>query len=138
MPAVPSRPRTRARLAAVAATAVALALAPGAAHAAPVERLPDFEQEVPYQLQVTSADTLAGTEYRLGFASGVKNLGSGPLIIHGVRQPGAAEMDAFQRVMLSDGSSVDYPGAGKLHYVSDPTHSHWHLEPFLWSAPTSA
>ena len=65
----------------------------------------------------------AGVAYVLGFRSAVPNVGDGPLIVRGAR-PGRAEpvMEARQVVRLTGGGSVEYPGAGRLRYVTSPDH----------------
>ena len=58
----------------------------GAARVTPdAGSLPDLDQELPWDLQVTASRSRERPEYRLGFGSAVRNIGDGPLIISGRR-----------------------------------------------------
>ena len=112
-------------LAAVCMTVAAVVVSASADdRAAGRARLPDLDQEAPSGLVVVAA----GTEYRLGFRSAVRNVGDGPLVIDGHRP------DAVHRTMVAD-QVVQHEGAprqqvrgvGRLHYVVSPDHRHWHL-----------
>ena len=65
-------------LALCAAAVVAWAGGSGEGASAP-ERLPDLDQEVPYNLGVTRDRAHGG--YKLGFRSAVRNVGAGPLVV---------------------------------------------------------
>ncbi|HWI70841.1 MAG TPA: lysyl oxidase family protein, partial [Baekduia sp.] len=95
---------------------------PAAASAAAL--LPDLDQEVPSQLDVAVTGSGAHRSYRLGFGSGVRNVGAGPLVIEGRRAAGTARMDARQWI---DGAAGPVEGVGALRYVRSSDHQHWHL-----------
>lgn len=106
-------------------------LAGGAAPGAPADPgalLPDLVQEPPRQLAVERL----GNRFRLGFWSGVANLGTGPLIVKGTRPDPATElMTAEQVVRREDGGAAQRrPGVGRLRYVRLGGHRHWHFEDF--------
>jgi hypothetical protein len=87
-------------------------------------RLPDLDQEVPSRLAVVQA----GSEYRLGFRSAVRNVGNGPLVIDGHRPDvGTSTMVADQVVEREGGPREKVRGVGRLQYVVSPDHRHWHL-----------
>jgi hypothetical protein len=67
---------------------------------------------------------------RLGFASAVDNVGTGPALVRGYRPPNAATMRADQAVALPDGSLRTYREVGELRYTPHPPHYHWHYQPF--------
>jgi hypothetical protein len=104
----------------------ALAAPVGQAGARPGDRLPDLDQEVPSQLDVSVAGTPAHTSYRLGFGSGVRNVGAGPLIIDGHRRSGSAPM-AGDQLVEGAGGERRVAGVERMRYVSSPDHQHWHL-----------
>jgi Lysyl oxidase len=111
----------------VAAAALAATLAitgqPNAS-AAGTSRLPDLDQDAPTHLVVTRA----GRVHRLGFASGVRNVGDGPLIIDGHRTGADVESMVADQVIVHDGEPQEVvPGVGELRYVVSPDHRHWHL-----------
>jgi hypothetical protein len=106
-----------------ATVAVVAALCAGGPAGA-AERLPDLDQEVPSQLDVAVSGSGAQRSYRLGFGSGVRNVGAGPLVIEGRRVPGSARMVARQRI---DGAADAVAGVGALRYVRSADHQHWHL-----------
>jgi len=106
--------------------AAAPATAPGStAGVAPdTERLPDLDQEVPWDLQVTSSGPRERRKYRLGFGSAVRNIGDGPLIVSGRRK--RARTPTMTADQLIEGA--DARGAvGRLRYVHSHDHEHWHL-----------
>ena len=115
---------------AIALCAAALAAAPGetAQITAQSAHLPDLDQEVPWDLQVTSAGPGTRRAYRLGFASAVRNIGDGPLIVSGQRErAGSSTMTADQLVERVDGPTAVVNGVGRLRYVQSRDHEHWHL-----------
>ena len=89
--------------------------------------LPDLDQELPRDLQVTTDNSGAIPRFHLGFQSAVDNHGAGPLVISGHRdsqdQP---EMVADQQVSESDGSTRTIAAVGHLRYVYSADHNHWH------------
>jgi hypothetical protein len=108
----------------------ALALALAAAAPEPAlgsDLLPDLDQEMPANLQVTTDQSGAIPRFHLGFDSAVDNRGAGPLVISGHRasqdQP---EMVADQVVQESDGSTRTIADIGRLRYVYSADHQHWH------------
>lgn len=108
----------RARAAAVAALAGAVAASAGAASLP----LPNLVQEPPSGLVVRSVTG----EWHLGFLSKVDNLGTAALVVTATRaRRGVPTMAAHQVVGGRRAGRV-----GTLRYVTDPTHSHWHLLPF--------
>jgi hypothetical protein len=114
----------------IALCAAALAAAPGASSGIRPDsaRLPDLDQELPWDLQLSSAGPGTAREHRLGFASAVRNVGDGPLIVSGHRRWGAtATMTADQLVERADQPMAVVEGVGRLRYVVSPDHQHWHL-----------
>ena len=109
----------------VALVAVLVATAPAAAGRAPDGRslLPDLDQALPRKLSVV----VDGSRVLLTFSSRVENRGRGPLIVTGRRPSGGAPMSVRQTIRLADGSSRARRAPAELSYVTDPTHSHWHL-----------
>ena len=94
-------------------------------------RLPDLDQELPWDLLVTSAGRGTAREYRLGFASAVRNIGDGPLIVSGRRRWGATPtMTADQVIERADAPMAVVEGVGRLRYVQSRDHEHWHLLDF--------
>ena len=89
--------------------------------------LPDLDQEPPSRLIVTRTHG----EYRLGFRSAVRNVGSGPLLITGHRRDRSMDtMVADQVIAQTDAPHQLVRGAGRLRYVVSPDHRHWHLLTF--------
>ena len=115
---------------AIALCAAALPPAPGDTSGITSDsaRLPDLDQELPWDLQVTPTGTGTTREYRLGFASAVRNIGDGPLIVSGRRQWGAIPtMSADQIIESADAPRAVVEGVGRLRYVQSRDHEHWHL-----------
>jgi hypothetical protein len=114
--------------------AAALPAAPAAPAAGVVpggaDLLPDLDQEVPSQLDVAQQGSGRHRRYRLGFGSGVRNIGAGPLVIEGRRAAGQRAMAGVQLVDRQGGGSRALAGAGALRYVRSPDHQHWHLMRF--------
>jgi hypothetical protein len=113
-------------IAALGLCAVGVAATAGGSGDAPAsaERLPDLDQELPWNLQVTGTPG----NHRLGFASAVRNVGRGPLIISG-RRPRVAtpEMAASQLIERRGAPLRVVEDVGRLRYVRSPDHEHWHL-----------
>jgi hypothetical protein len=121
-------------LAVTSALAVTLAaLIPPHARAAATDwKLPDLEQEAPSGLVLTSGTFGRHRDrYYLGFRSAVRNVGRGPLVIHG-RRPSrrTPTMAATQIVQGDAGAKQHVPGVGRMRYVVSPGHRHWHLLTF--------
>jgi Lysyl oxidase len=90
--------------------------------------LPDLEQEVPAQLEVTMAGGSRRPVYRLGFRSAVRNVGRGPLSITGRRASARHEQMVADQVIDHDDAPRSVKRAvGRLRYVISPDHRHWHL-----------
>src|SRR5688500_5716702 len=105
--------------AAVAATAGGSGNAPP-----PPERLPDLDQELPWDLGITESTGV----YRLGFASAIRNIGRGPLIISGKRpRTNTPDMTASQLIERRAAPLRVVRDVGRLRYVRSPAHEHWHL-----------
>ena len=86
--------------------------------------LPDLDQEAPSGLLVSRAPH----SWELGFASAVRNVGAGPLIIDGHRFSRMEETMAAQQVIIrTAGPREVVRGAGRLRYTRSPDHEHWHL-----------
>jgi hypothetical protein len=90
------------------------------------QRLPDLDQHVPYNLEVTRDRARGG--YKLGFSSAVSNLGAGALIVSG-RRPRASvpDMTASQLVERVGAPLGVLEDVGTLRYVRSSDHEHWHL-----------
>lgn len=119
-----------------------LAAPSGASAASSRDMLPDLAQGTPTGV-ATATDPVVPTKFRLIFNSAVANVGNGPLVIVGGRARSATTMTAHQVVKRSDGSSRTRSGsAGKLMYVHEPDHQHWHLLGFeryeLWTSGARA
>jgi hypothetical protein len=114
-------------VAAITLSAVALAAAQGPERAAK-ERLPDLDQEIPSDLEITVVGSASHPVYRLGFRSAVRNIGRGPLLISGRRAgTDVASMSADQLIERDGAPMAVVPGVGRLRYVVSPDHRHWHL-----------
>jgi lysyl oxidase len=86
--------------------------------------LPDLDQERPRGLLVSHNRH----GWQLGFASAVRNVGSGPLIIAGRRISRVEEtMTASQIIHRSAGPAEVVHDVGRLRYTRSPDHEHWHL-----------
>lgn len=86
--------------------------------------LPDLDQEPPSGLILTRG----AHGWRLGFNSAVRNIGAGPLIIHGHRQSYTERtMDAAQMIRRTAGRREVVKSVGRLRYTRSPDHEHWHL-----------
>jgi Lysyl oxidase len=110
------------------ALAAPLLLAAGASALAPhssgVPLLPDLDQEAPSELVVTRA----GGEYRLGFRSAVRNVGTGALVITGSRPDRSLDTMVADQIVEQAGAPLQLVrGVGRLRYVVSPDHRHWHL-----------
>jgi serine protease len=124
-------PRTLLPVLATLALAMFLCASPARSGVPSAEQLPDLDQEVPNELQVTKTTTSRGEpSYVLGFRSAVRNIGDGPLVIKGHRSPTEPAMTADQLVERGDGSSDVVAGIGVLKYVRSYTHQHWHYLSF--------
>jgi hypothetical protein len=117
---------------AIAVCAAALAAVPGVTPGVTPDsvQLPDLDQELPWDLQVTPTGPSTARQHLLGFASAVSNVGDGPLIVSGRREPTADTMTAHQLIERADAPMAVLEGVGRLRYVQSPDHEHWHLLDF--------
>lgn len=121
-----------AALAAVAVSVVAARSGGGVFTPPPGALLPDLDPAAPTQLQTRIVAADDGLHVLLSFRSAAENVGKGVLWIRGSRpNVGSETMDAEQVIRLADGSTVTKAGVGSMRYIVDPTHQHWHLEPFM-------
>ena len=98
---------------------------------APLELLPDLDQETPSQLQLQLTFGHGQRSYRLGFRSAVRNLGDGPLIVNGARpNRDTPEMTVDQVVERLGAAPEVIHGVGRMRYVVSPDHRHWHYLSF--------
>jgi hypothetical protein len=98
---------------------------------APLELLPDLDQETPSQLQLQLTFGHGERSYRLGFRSAVRNLGNGPLIVNGARSDrDTQEMTVHQVVERVGATPEVIHGVGRMRYVVSPDHRHWHYLSF--------
>jgi hypothetical protein len=119
------------RLAPLMGVAALLVLPAGARAGTPTPLLPDLVQEVPQSVRVQENPEQPG-DFQIGFSSIVGNVGAGPFEVDGEFGPDAPDMTAYQVIHLSDGSTSEdtlHP-IGLVHYETDPTHNHWHFQPF--------
>ena len=94
--------------------------------------LPDLDLLAPAKISVVSEGFGSDRRYVLGFSSAAYNAGDGPLEILGRRKNTRKnKMVAVQHIYRVNGSKRVARGAGRLGYVVDPTHQHWHLLPFM-------
>ncbi|MDX6408341.1 MAG: hypothetical protein QOE13_1412 [Gaiellaceae bacterium] len=95
------------------------------------DRLPDLDQEAPFQVGVTVAGSGSERQYVLGFGSAVRNIGNGPLILDGHRpDTSTPSMTADQVIERGDGSNRIVPNVGRMMFVTSPDHRHWHYLQF--------
>jgi hypothetical protein len=96
------------------------------------ELLPDLDVAYPYRLEAQVVSLKDGKHVLLAFASEAMNVGEGPLVLLGSRDSLAEEtMTAVQVIRLANGGERLREGVGHFEYVTDPTHQHWHLLPFM-------
>ena len=103
----------------------------GAAAGLPNVLLPDLDQRPPLAVSVRWGGPPGHLHPRLVFTSSVENVGYGPLIVEG-RRPSRHQrtMRTDQLVLLRSGGAKRFRGVGRLRYNVNPSHSHWHLQPF--------
>lgn len=120
-------------LALAAATAGALAMtAFSGSDAGARLLLPDIDLLPPGEISVGRDVSDGRQRWLLAFSSAAHNVGEGPLEIV-ARRPSTKRnrMRTVQQIYRADGSKVKHRGAGRLRYVVDPTHQHWHIVPFM-------
>jgi len=126
-------------------TALLVLTLPAAAATAkpkPHDLLPDLAQGTPSGVAIVVDDSTGTPQVRLVFESTIANVGSGPLILAGRRNPGSDAMTGHQLIRRSDGSTRTVRrSAGTLRYVHESDHEHWHLMGIdhyeLWTADGS-
>jgi hypothetical protein len=94
--------------------------------------LPDLDIAAPSELDIESVVTNGKRHFLLGFQSEAGNIGAGPLIVIGHREGlSTPHMIADQYIQLRNGQETKQANVGYFTYVTDPTHEHWHLLPFM-------
>jgi hypothetical protein len=89
--------------------------------------LPDLDQRAPSGLTVSASRG----RVRLGFTSMTDNVGRGAVWIRGVRATTRVyEMRADQIVRSRSGGVRVFKDVGRIRFVNDPPHHHWHLMRF--------
>jgi hypothetical protein len=121
----------RMRLGIAAALGAAVACAGSAESAVPRLLLPDLDQRPPLAVSARWGGSAAEPHVLLAFTSSVENIGYGPLIVEGHRvSRSAPSMRTEQLIQLRGGGFTRVIGVGRLRYNVNPSHSHWHLQPF--------
>jgi hypothetical protein len=109
----------------------AAGLGAGPATASQADLLPDLDQEAPAGLALARSAGHGSARWVLGFRSAVRNVGRGPLIVHGHRRGHADRwMTADQEIRGAAGAARRVRGVGRMRYVVAPTHRHWHYMDF--------
>src|SRR5262245_18368041 len=117
-------------LAVLLGTAACSGSAAGSAGQLPRLLLPDLDQRSPLAVSVRLGGP-PNNHPLLVFTSSVENVGYGPLIVEGRRATlRALTMRATQLVQLRGGGVKRLAAVGRLRYNVNPSHSHWHLQPF--------
>jgi hypothetical protein len=94
--------------------------------------LPDLDVGAPKRVMTAVVGSGQSRRVLLGFASFSQNIGAGPLIVQGYRENlGQPTLAAEQVIQLANGKTVTVPDVGHFEYVTDPTHDHFHLLPFM-------
>jgi hypothetical protein len=121
----------RALLGLVGVLAATAACVRGATGALPNALLPDLDERTPLAVSVRWGGPPGNLRPRLVFTSSVENVGYGPLIVQGSRTSTRVRtMRADQLVRLRSGGFERFERVGRLRYNVNPSHSHWHLQPF--------
>ena len=93
-----------------------------------VDRLPDLQQEPPTRIIALATGPRTHRRYVIVFGSTTDNDGEGPLIVVGRRRTRAVNrMTAEQEIRRSDGSTRTVPAVGRLQFVVNSDHRHWHF-----------
>jgi hypothetical protein len=122
----------RVRRLAPLAVLMALFAAPAVAQAGtPQPLLPDLIQVPPPLSSIRVKQDTTTNPYLLEFESIVGNVGAGPFEMHGTLGADNPDMTAYQMIYQDQGPPVQSSNPiGKVHYENDPTHNHWHFQPF--------
>ena len=119
-------------LASLAVLVACFALPASASAGGAQQLLPDLIQvPPPTGSVVVGKDTDTG-HWAITFTSIVGNVGAGALEVQGFGPGGGQDMTAYQMI-YQDGSSTPMQSAdriGTVHYDTDPSHNHWHFQPF--------
>jgi hypothetical protein len=97
----------------------------------PGERLPDLDPVAPKGLTVAAGGSASDPQWRLGFDSAAENVGRGPLIVNAERRNASPTMTAHQVTRGRGGSRYITPGVGRLRFVTNADHRHWHYLRFM-------
>jgi Lysyl oxidase len=101
-----------------------------AASGVPTLLLPDLDQRPPLAVSIRRGGP-PDRHPLLVFTSSVENVGYGALIVQGHRASRrASTMRADQLIPLRGGGFRRVGGVGRLRFNVNPSHSHWHLQPF--------
>ena len=92
----------------------------------PALLLPDLDQRAPTGLSVA----MSNGRVRLGFTSATDNVGRGPLWVRGVRTSRRANQMRADQIVRSRSGVAVFRNRGRIRFVSDPPHHHWHLMRF--------
>jgi len=97
----------------------------------PGERLPDLDPVAPRGLTIANDGSASDPRWHLGFDSATENIGRGPLIVNGERRNASPTMTAHQVTRGRDGSRYITPAVGRLRFVTNADHRHWHYLRFM-------
>jgi hypothetical protein len=95
------------------------------------ELLPDLDQETPGQIAIREQVSGRRHSYLLGFRSAVRNIGDGPLIVHGHRADTSTPLMTVDQAIQRPGLPPEVvDGVGLMRYAISPDHQHWHYLEF--------
>jgi hypothetical protein len=114
----------------VVAVLVSAACSGSPAGGLPDVLLPDLDQRPPLAVSVRWGGPGSDRHPRLVFTSSVENTGFGPLLVEGSRASAHTAMRAAQLIERREGGFRRVDGVGQMRYNVNPSHSHWHLQPF--------
>jgi hypothetical protein len=126
---------TRARLAALTAVVTlgpVAALVPSAASQGQAAVLPDLVQDVPKNVMGGRAHARDGSltdGFAISFDSAVRNIGAGPLHLHGDLRGGDMVVEQLLHGGPQEASAIvgSVPRIGRMRYVTTYGHRHWHI-----------
>jgi hypothetical protein len=97
----------------------------------PEPLLPDLIQVPPPTTSIRVGQDTDTGQWAITFDSIVGNVGAGPLEVHGVLGADAPDMTAYQMIYQTSGPPQQSANSvGHVHYDTDPSHNHWHFQPF--------
>jgi Lysyl oxidase len=117
-------------LAIVAAGAALVPTATATRHR-PDQLLPDLDVVTPQGPLIETRFINGRKHFKLGFISAAVNIGRGPVVVVGHRTSPSQPMVAEQIVSLAGGGTLTLHDVGRLHYVSYPSHQHFHYLGFM-------